>query len=236
MVQIPTAARDFSIDLRIECSGNRVLAYEAVIGAKLPPSCPERHINSNGSFCVGLDASEIVVDRDTANIWWNLLHNFLKLQQGASRTRVWPPRQELSHGDAGAHHQKALSAARMLGLEDDYYRMLEGEPAWFSQKFPRVHKKEARLCNGRRACPKGCKNKKGSPIPRRECQRKEQIAALVLHERRRRKAEAAFWRTFIKGDSSCCGTMRNCPLRELKAEEQGAMSRKNKSNRKQRTR
>ena len=235
VIRMPTAARDFSIDLKIEEGSNQVLAREAVVGTKLPASCPERHVNSNGSFCLGLGAETIVADRDAAIIWWGLLHAFLELQQVAERTGVWPQRQALSHGDAGAHHFEALEAARKLGIEEEYHRMLEGEPAWFSQPFPRIHKSGARLCNGRLPCPKGCKNRKGMPVPRRDCHKKEQIIALLFHERKRRKAEKEFWRALMRAGKSCCGTMRACPLRNYDLKEVGSGRRRIAPSKRKRT-
>ncbi len=222
VIRMPTAARDFSIDLKIEGDSDQVFACEAVIGAKLPASCPERHVNPNGSFCLGLDAETIVTDRDAAMIWWGLLHAFLELQQVAERTGVWPQRQALSHGDAGEHHFEALEAARKLGIEDEYHRMLEGDTAWFSQPFPRVHMSGTRLCNGTLPCPKGCKNNKGIPVLRRDCHKKEPIIALLFHERKRRKAEKEFWRELMRAGKTCCGTMRACPLRKYDLKEMGS--------------
>lgn len=213
IIEIPDASKDFVIDLKISCS-TTVFAYEAVVGTLLPASCPERHINEDGSFCLGLNAQSYATDRDRSEVWWSLLHNFLKLQHTASRSRSWPQRQALSHGDAAEHHLKALEAARKLGLEGDYYRMLEGESAWFLNPTLRVHKSGDRLCNGKLPCPKGCKKKNGNPVPRRKCDRKGLIAALVFHETQRRKAEKEFWKTWIDAGKTCCGSMIDCPLRD----------------------
>jgi hypothetical protein len=220
IIEIPGASKDYVIDIKISCSAKTVFAYEAVIGTILPAACPERHINGDGSFCLGFDAQTYATDRDRAEVWWNLLRNFLKLQHTASRSRSWPQRQALSHGDAGEHHLKALEAASKLGIEEDYYRMLEGEPAWFSNPLLRVQKSAGRLCNGRRPCPKGCKKKNGNPVSRRDCDRKELIVALIFHEIRRRKAEKEFWKVWVDAGRQCCGSMNHCPLRDATARTQ----------------
>lgn len=201
--------------MKICCVPDGVLAYEAVVGILLPGACPERHINADGSFCLGLDKETYPTAPHRASVWWELLHNFLKLQHAASRSKSWPPRQALSHGNAGAHQLKAIEAAKQLGIEEQYLQMLEGEPSWISNRYLRAQKGGSRLCNGKRPCPKGCKRKNGAPVLRRACDKRELIAALILHERRRRKAEADFWKDWIGSGRVCCGTMRNCPLATL---------------------
>jgi hypothetical protein len=220
-IELPEASKDFVIDVRVACSDKDVFAYEVAVGTRLPPSCPERHINENGSFCLGFGAQSHPTDRDSASIWWGLLWNFLKLQHVASRSRSWPQRQALSHGnEAGAHHLQALEAARSLGSEEDYYRMLEGEKVWLSNPFLRVSKTGDRLCNGRRPCPKGCRRRDEAPVLRRDCDKKRAMALLVFHESKRRKAERQFWETWIDNGGQCCGSMRHCPAREIAAEKQ----------------
>lgn len=225
-IEIPDASKDFVIEVKISSSGDAVLAYEAVIGTRLPAACPERHINADGSFCLNLDAPTYATDRDRAAVWWSLLHNFLRLQHAASRSRSWPPRQALSHGDAGKHHLNALDVARELGIEEDYYRMLEGEAHWFSNPFLRVDRSARRLCNGRLPCPKGCMSRNGTPILRRNCDRKELISALAFHEAQRRKAEENFWKAWIEEGRKCCETMNRCPLRDAFARTRAAKLRK----------
>src|SRR5690606_25607392 len=114
------------------------------------------------------------------------LKKFIHLQRVARRTRMWPPRQGLSHGEAGKHQLAAQEAAAALGIDEQYFEMLEGEPKWFSASFPRVARCGTRLVNGRLPCPMGC-TKKGRPILRIDCHHKEMVAKLVREERWRKK-------------------------------------------------
>lgn len=198
-------------DLRIEGCSGEITVSEAIVGTAFPAQCSERHIQWDGSFCIGYKAGSAVRTIDEANVWWGLLEQFLRLQRVASRTRRWPPRQAIAHGEAGIHHLRALEAARELGLEEDYFQMLEGEPKWFSGKFPRLNKDSGRLLNGRLPCPKGC-CKKGHPILRRECKNTRKICRFLFEERMRRKKEDEFWKFKISLGVKCCGTMDSCPL------------------------
>jgi hypothetical protein len=212
-IQVDGASRDFALNLRLEADRRGLTVREPAPGKVLPASCPERHVNHDGTFCVGYGAEFLVVDEDSARVWWGLLREFLKLQRVAARTRVWPPRQALSHGAAGPHHLAALDAARALGLEEAYYRMLEGEDHWFAS--PQTMSKDGRrLLNGRAPCPIRCVDRRGRPILRRSCCRKETVLALVASERARRKAEAEFWQEYREAGRRCCGKMRSCPLRQ----------------------
>ncbi|MFN3548471.1 MAG: E2 domain-containing protein, partial [Mesorhizobium sp.] len=119
-------------DLRITDRSGKVTVSETVVGMAFPARCSERHIEWDGSFCIGYRAGLGIRTVDEAVVWWGLLEQFLRLQRVASRTRRWPARQAIAHGEAGPHHLRALEAARELGLEEDYFQMLEGEPKWFA--------------------------------------------------------------------------------------------------------
>src|SRR5437016_897322 len=73
----------------------------------LPRHCPERHINTDGSFCVGLRAGEGICDAITARQWWDKLQVFLICQETAHETGDWPKYAELSHGAAGQYQRRA---------------------------------------------------------------------------------------------------------------------------------
>jgi hypothetical protein len=198
-------------DLRITSPAGSVSVSEAVLGNVFPSRCSERHIQWDGSFCIGYRAGINIVTVDEAVVWWGLLEQFLRLQRVASRTRLWPVRQAIAHGDAGHHHLSALEAARELGLEEDYFEMLEVEPKWFSGRFPKLNKESDRLLNGRLPCPTGCMRKE-KPILRRDCTKTEVVCRLLHQERLRRKKEQEFWESQRLAGVKCCGTIDNCPL------------------------
>lgn len=198
-------------DLRITDHSGEVTVCETVVGKAFPARCSERHIEWSGTFCIGYKAGLAVRTVDEAVVWWGLLEQFLRLQRVASRTRRWPARQAIAHGGAGPHHLRALEAASELGLEEDYFQMLEGEPKWFAGRFPKLAQASDRLLNGRLPCPKRC-TKKGKPILRCDCPKTEVICRLIREERLRRKKEQEFWKDERTLGATCCGTMDDCPL------------------------
>jgi hypothetical protein len=213
-IEVPGASRNLVTALTLSEEDRGLVVREEVAGAVLPAFCPERHVNDDGSFCLGYGAERLVTDRDSAIVWWGLLLEFLKLQRVAGRTRLWPPRQALSHGSAGPHHVTALAAAKALGLVENYHRMLEGEEHWFSSDRVRTSKDGKRLVNGRAECPNSCVDRRGRPILRRSCCNKDAVISLVASEKARRKAEEEYWRPYRASGTPCCGSMRACPLRD----------------------
>lgn len=211
-VEIRGASADLIVPLVIDGQNNIVLAREPVAGTVFPASCAERHINADGTFCTGHLTEHLVVSKDGARVWWGLLEDFLRLQRTAARTGRWPARRALSHGTAGDYHKAALQAATRLGIEDEYYTMLEGEPSWIGSPFPRVDRTGTRLANGRAECPLWCTDRRGRIRLRRECTRMEDVVTLIRSERSRRQAEHEFWLHRRKQGMTCCGCMVGCPL------------------------
>jgi len=206
------AATGISLDLVMSFGAGGVDVRERE-GKVLPKFCPDRHINSDGTFCLGYPEPRLS-SIDEAIVWWGLLKDYIGLQRVASRTGKWPPKRWLSHGDAGPFHIQALEAAKRLGIEEDYYRNLEGQPVWFTNPLIRLDRKGTRLVNGRSSCPMGCKHRRGYPILRRNCLHKDDIVTLVRAEALRRMSEAAFWvKMKEKRGVKCCGTMKRCPLK-----------------------
>lgn len=211
MVAVANGVGRTVADLRITDQSGKVTVSETVVGTAFPARCSERHIEWDGAFCIGYRAGLAIHSVDQAVVWWGLLEQFLRLQRVASRTRHWPVRQAIAHGEAGPHHIRALEAAREVGLEEDYFQMLEGEPRWFAGRFPKLAQASDRLLNGRLPCPKGC-TRKGKPILRCDCQKTEVICRLLREERLRRKKEQEFWKDERTLGATCCGTMDDCPL------------------------
>ena len=56
-------------------------------GTKFPARCPERHIQRDQTFCLGLHTLEVVSD-ETAIQWWEQLRQYLCCQSIAEKTGI----------------------------------------------------------------------------------------------------------------------------------------------------
>lgn len=187
---------------------------EVVKGACLPIVCPERHIQGDATFCLGLPAPKVTNLSDAEN-WWNLVWQFLRCQGVAVKTGVWPPAHSLDHGEAGFHHQAATNLAVQVGLIDEYTDARLGEKNWITDPKVRLFGEEGEPINGRLPCPRGCQRKaRGRDIPvlRSECKKWPAMAKIAFHEEQRREKLAEFWQFMISKGFQCCKTMRSCPL------------------------
>ncbi len=211
-VQASGAARDWKIGLTINESGGVIEAREQPIGVLLPRFCPQRHVNENGSFCLGYRVGENICSVDDAAVWWGLLRQYLSLQRTASRTRRWPPRQALAHGEAGRHQLDAQEAADRIGILEQYLDMLDGAEHWLNSRHTVLNKAGDGLINGRSRCPVGCLRSR-RPRLRRECCHKSDIVELVRSERLRIGSERRYWEELKQRGKTCCGAMKVCPLK-----------------------
>lgn len=212
-LEIDGAADMINIDLRIRGQSGAIAVQEQIPGTRYPKTCHERHLQSDEHFCLGMHAGNNIVSRDHAIVWWGLLKHFLELQRVADRTKRWPPQQQMSHGDAGPHQIAAAVAAKELGIEDAYMRMLEGEESWFSTGTYKVNSR-GKLANGWLPCPAGCKSQR-KPIPRSRCCNSNAVVTLLYQEKLRRMKVALFYTLCRAIGEVCCGTMLSCPLRDL---------------------
>jgi len=202
----------WEVPLEIGVTGSGVRVREAIPGTQFPERCPDRHIEDEGWFCLGLSSGTMIVDRASGMSWWQSLHSFLRMQRVAARTGLWPEHHSLSHGQAGHHHLRAIELARDVGFADAYEAFVMGEPSVLACLYDRLSDCGRRLLNGRSACPCGRHERDGTPTLRRNCPHRESVVAHLLAERRRRAALASFWEAMRKDGSACCGTMQSCPL------------------------
>ncbi|WP_320195360.1 E2 domain-containing protein [Agrobacterium rosae] len=209
-LSIENAVGVINADLRVHETAGVVYVQEQVPGTRFPRTCHERHLQSDEHFCIGLNAGDGISSSDHAVVWWGLLQHFLELQRVAERTRRWPPKQEMAHGDAGPHQRAAMNAATELGIYDEYMRMLEGEKTWFGDASLKVNTR-GKLSHGWMPCPVGCR-KNGNPIPRSSCSRQAAVIRLITEEKLRREKVARFNITARAWGEKCCRTMLNCPL------------------------
>ena len=187
---------------------------EEVPGTALPSRCPERHIQSDKTFCLGLRYLT-VQSTEEARQWWVQLHQFLRCQGVAELTRVWPIRQALDHGDAGKHHERALELAEKAGVEEEYAAARLGDASWLTDPKLHLFDKEGRPINGRALCPRGCKRRvRGRMIRtlRTDCDNRKLLVDLAFAENLRRKALELYWQQVFNNGEKCCRTMRGCPL------------------------
>jgi hypothetical protein len=194
-------------ELRVMQLRNEIVVVERPVGSTLPACCPERHINSDGSFCVGLHAGEDITD-ETAPGWWAKLHTFILCQETATETGFWPSEAQLSHGEGGEVELAAERAADQLGLLSAYREAVAFDTGPIASGLAKINPKTGLLRNGRSACICGHSDRSGNILLRREC---HQRGCPIVLEHRRRVEVANFWRS-MRGQT-CCRTMQHCPLK-----------------------
>lgn len=187
---------------------------EEVPGTDLPSRCPERHIQGDGTFCLGLRCLTVQSAKE-ASQWWVQLHQFLRCQGAAELTRVWPVKQALDHGGAGRYHERALALAAEAGVEEEYASARLGDPSWLTDPKLHMFDKKGRPINGRALCPRGCQRRARGRmvrILRTDCKKRQLLVELAFTEQLRRKALDRYWQDVVNDGEKCCRTMRRCPL------------------------
>lgn len=223
-IQLPDGSRTNLAFVANEVA-RRVSACE--YGARqLPSACPQRHINYDGSFCLGYAESDPghIETRSDAVRWWEVLYKFLRKQALASQTGRWTG-SEWGHGTA-AHHQRHGEAALIeLGQSPTIFGDLKVVVRGASSRgFVRVFREKKRwytvdrrygsIVTNRRRCPCGSARAVINCPDRFGAHKKAAVHladALVAFERE----EARFWQMWR--DRACCGTMKDCPLRQPSA-------------------
>ncbi len=189
---------------------------EKTPGTDLPARCPERHIQWDQTFCLGLRYIDVCSATEAAQ-WWEQLRQFLACQGVAERTRIWPPGHALDHGDAGRHHERALALAAEAGVEEEYAAARLDEPSWVTDSRLRLFDKKGHPINGRAICPRGCLHRargRQVKILRVDCPKRKLLVELAFTERLRRVALAEYWKHVFNEGTLCCRSMRSCPLGE----------------------
>lgn len=170
----------------------------------LPPSCPERHINGDSTFCLGLNRRAILTPDDGFAFWLGL-RGYLLAQQFAEKHKRWPPGRGLSHGRAADCQIEAEVAAQHCGLADEYAVALNYGEGWLAGTLPEIMPGS---CNGEHSPT----DDGACIVIDTDCGQCAAVLLLIAHERNRREAEIDFanharmWRP-------CCNTMPNCPVR-----------------------
>lgn len=227
-IRSPAGKEDvFILDVRVD--NFRVSVSEAS-PRRLPSACPDRHINLDGTFCLGWgqDDLKIVSDSVSAQKWWATIVRFLGYQINANRRGIWPGSEnDRAHGDAaepqeiaermassfGPRFTKDLLHGRIRVLFDDREPNPKLELLRHGKRIARVFWRTKSLVTDRVRCP--CDSSAVVAMPIAECQdhaRKLEIFTVALYEWRER--ENLFFQERIKKGHMCCGTLQSCRLRD----------------------
>lgn len=230
----PPLASGFAPDtyiLLIENVEKGVKVSEKILGEKLPVFCPERHINEDGSLCIGYEAGKNINSIGDARRWWGDLLEHFNCQYTAKRSGSWPLGKGLSHGDAAKIQFKMEEIAKPLGWYSEVEVGLFRNKGWLAGRLPKERGTSRQIVNGRLPCPRGCEyqhyphkkfdcgnelcpqscKKQHNSILRTDCPNKEAVTKLVLLETARREYEKTYIESLALKD--CCGTMKNCPFK-----------------------
>ncbi|HFJ9613185.1 MULTISPECIES: E2 domain-containing protein [Stenotrophomonas] len=228
--------------LAITIAGVNVAAREAPGHDQLPKFCPDRHINPDGSFCLGWgeDKPGRIIDDAAARQWWSTVYRFLAQQIIANVRRVFPGAENgRAHGDAARHQAIAEQAAECLGPEfraaaqAGLFEVRKDErpgkhrlELWRSSRLlARVSLRSEALLSEKLTCPCGCKPERTIA----ECAGHAQaLATFVLERHRCAVADRAFLDQCAAAGTTCCGTLETCGIRKAIRRKQLA-STKNES-------
>jgi hypothetical protein len=196
-------------ELTVRHLGEVIVVSERTVGFSLPVCCPERHINPDGTFCIGLRAGNDIL-LENADAWWRKLHAFVLCQETAEETGHWPGQAQLSHGEAGEIELEGEQASRELGLLKVFREAVAFGSGSIATALVKIDPKTGLLRNGRNACICGRTDRRGQLLLRRDCHRQGAGCPIAL-EHRRRVSVARYWAT-LRSHVTCCGSMKDCPL------------------------
>lgn len=209
LARVPeTRWSDAGLQLRIWEEGDALRVSELVRGIELPSVCYERHIQAGGVFCTGLDLPALRRHKDVER-WWSDLAQYIRCQSIASDLGIWPLTYALDHGDAGVFHLRALRLAAVLGIEDEYLAAYMDRPSWLTGRG--LHLLGGRYAKGARQL------RKWRPRIRKPGKNTDKLFELVRAEFHRREKLLEFWEEGRVVGLTCCGSMRDCPLRKAGA-------------------
>lgn len=192
----------------------------------LPTFCPERHINSDGTFCLNYSPVQSlkIVDEGTARVWMETVYKFLKLQERARTQRSWPNENTWAHGGAAHYQVWAQAAANALGgkLADAQSshqlsvrrRHSKGravlELLHHDECLYRVWEAKKKVVNQSRRCFCGTSGRRRPKKLRKCSDHSAQATKLVIALYEWVREEKSFWDA-MRG-KKCCETCDECPL------------------------
>lgn len=182
-----------------------------------PRFCPERHINLDGWFCLGLNSVPIPNNDHFARLWWSYLEEFLRLQYAASRGAQWPADRSLAHGSAGETEEKlqALIGSSEISYKIDILQQRLGGWLRPKQRKMLVHRNEKGFANGQMPCIIGC-SILGKKVTREKCPNRELLVNIIFMQGEIEKQEKIFWKSARSAarvrSLKCCGFSDKCKL------------------------
>ena len=98
------------ISIGNDSDGEKLVVQEQASRRRLPAACPGRHINIDGTFCLGWGPTRPVVPRSAmeAESAWAQIEWYLHYQDRASACGTWPARATWAHGDSAARAQREI--------------------------------------------------------------------------------------------------------------------------------
>lgn len=218
------SVNDFNIELTAK---DAFVSVKELKPNHLPAFCPERHINVDGTFCLGFKSVDNleVYDESSAREWWGRLLNFLKLQIRAARLRKWPG-DAWAHGNAAKFQNNLKLLAQQLGqsfvsnLNQNKFRVERKIISGCNRAVLRLYCESSMVfavwevtkcvANTRQRCV--CDLIRGKRRMRmRSCGNHAEICAnFVLNKWAMQEAEREFWNNNV--NKTCCGTMNGCHL------------------------
>lgn len=194
---------------------------------RLPAFCAERHINTDGTFCLYWDEVErlSIKSPEDAEGWWGKLLMFLLRQRTAEKRRRWPGKaDERAHGSIAPRFQAmteenaaALGPKFLQSFRDGKLHLRPGNRrnrvALFKDGRPLVTilRQERRVMTLRQRCK--CDKAAERRLPLIACgDHGKQLADFSLHLEVWQRAEKEFYADLRARQLVCCGTMDDCPL------------------------
>lgn len=213
----------YSLELR-DCGG--VVTVREVVPEHLPAFCPERHINSDGTFCLNYSPvrSLRIEDEGSARVWMETVYKFLKLQERARLQRKWPNDKVWAHGGAAQHQFRAQAAASVLGDKIESAQLSlqltvrrrhsKGravlELIHHGECLYRVWESKRKVANQSRRCLCGSSGRQRPKKLRKCADHGVQAATLVVALYEWGREEKYYWDTMRS--NVCCETCDACPL------------------------
>ncbi len=155
-----------SIELRKD---DQVYVSEIASEAQLPRCCVERHVTSDASLYLHLNATKPIQNAAMARAWWYSLGFFLNNQDYATRRRKWPIIVQLGHEDPATTQLEMEGLAERLGWKEETLSSIFRNRGWLVGCLTRVIKETIQLANARAPCPRRC-TRKHQPSRNRSCE------------------------------------------------------------------
>lgn len=233
----------YTFQLVLSFNADQVSVRELPEHATLPAFCPDRHINGDGSFCLGWgrDHPSAIGDEAAARRWWASVYQFLTRQVGANARGVFAgAEQGWAHGDAAVHQAKAEQAAQRLGTAfaeraaaGEFVVRKDPRPEggrlelWCGvDRLARVSTRSRTLVGSRAVCPCGS-------VPMRDVSacgdHAEALATFMLESHACKVADKKYLDACAAAGYACCETLQTCGLRQAVNRKQTAAPTKGKT-------